>query len=215
MTVLGIDLRSSPQHESAVAILSESDKSLQSLTHFNTNEELSQIVVDQTPNQIAIGTPLTLPSGMCCLDKQCQCVSDNHTQKGRLCEIELAQMGISCFFTSKGSIITKLIYRAITIREILEGMGYPVVEVYPHASKVILFGDSVPPKNNPGSLTFIASRIEPMIAGVNSYSESLDIRAYDALLNAYTGILYRESATELLGSGDEGILAVPKLISSK
>ena len=53
-----------------------------------------------------------------------------------------------------------------------------------------------------------------MIAGVNSYSESLDIRACDALLNAYTGILYRENATETLGSSAEGILAVPKLISS-
>ena len=82
MTVLGIDLRSSPQHESAVAILSESDKSLQSLTHFNTNEELSQIVVDQTPNQIAIGTPLTLPSGMCCLDRQCNVYQITILKKG-------------------------------------------------------------------------------------------------------------------------------------
>ena len=215
MTVLGIDLRSSPQHDSSVAILSESDKSLQTLTSFKTDEELSGIVFDQTPDQIAIGTPLTLPSGMCCLERACPCVSDNHNQKGRLCEIELAQMGISCFFTSKGSIITKLIYRAMTIRKMLETMGFPVIEVYPHASKVLLFGDSVPPKNNPGSLDYLVSKLNPLISGVSVYSVSLEIHASDAILNAYTGVLYSEGTTENLGSITEGILAVPKLISSQ
>ena len=213
MTVLGIDLRSSPQHDSSVAILSESDKALQTLTSFKTDEELSGIVFDQTPDQIAIGTPLTLPSGMCCLEQACQCVSDNDNQKGRLCEIELAQMGISCFFTSKGSIITKLIYRAMTIRKMLETMGFPVIEVYPHASKVLLFGDSVPPKNNPGSLDYLVSKLNPLIIGVSVYSVSLDIHASDAILNAYTGVLYSEGTTENLGSITEGILAVPNLIS--
>ena len=215
MTVLGIDLRSSPQHDSSVAILSESDMSLCELTSFKTNEELSRIVLDNRPKQIAIGTPLTLPSGMCCLDQACPCVSDNLTRKGRQCEIELAQMGISCFFTSKGSIITTLIYRAIAIRKMLEGMGYPVIEVYPHASKVILFGDGVPPKNSQASLDFLVSRLTPMITGLNGYSESLDIHSCDALLNAYTGLLYSEKSTEALGSDHEGILAVPKLISSQ
>ena len=70
-------------------------------------------------------------------------------RKGRQSEIELASLGISCFYTSKGSIIRNLIYRSIRLSGQLGELGYPVIEVYPHATKVILFGDKAPPKNSP------------------------------------------------------------------
>jgi predicted nuclease with RNAse H fold len=74
-------------------------------------------------------------------------------------------MGISCFFTSKDSIIRKLIYRGIELSDQLRGLGFDVIEVYPYASKVILFGDNVPSKSSHINLPFMKERLPRLISG--------------------------------------------------
>jgi predicted nuclease with RNAse H fold len=120
-------------------------------------------------------------------------------------------MGISCFFTNKGSIIRNLIYRGIALSRRLRELGFDVIETYPHATKVILFGDRVPPKNSAASLAFMKERLLPLIGGLGPHLKGLDRNGCDAVLNAYTGLLHSRCATDVLGTPEEGTLVLPKL----
>lgn len=211
MSILGVDLRSSSKHPSAVAVLGD-DSQITHLGNFFTEEELFEIITEHDPSLIAIGTPLGLPEGLCCLETSCDCNFAAPQRKGRQLELELARMGISCFFTNKGSIIRNLIYRGISLSVELREQGYNVIEVYPHASKMILFGDKIPPKNSNRSLEFMRESLPSLIQGLEPHLDSLDRNACDALMNGYTALLHAQDGTDLLGSRDEGQLALPRLL---
>ena len=211
MPLLGVDLRSAPKHPSAVAVLGD-DSQITHLGNFHTDDELIEIIDKHHPSLVAIGTPLALPDGLCCLETTCGCQFTSPQRKGRVSEIELARMGISCFFTNKGSIIRQLIYRGIRLSSQLREAGYKVIEVYPHASKVILFGDKVPPKNSRRSLDFMRGRLPTLIEGLEPHLDTLDRNTCDALMNSYTALLHAQDSTDILGSSDEGLLSLPRLI---
>ena len=154
-----------------------------------------------------------LPLGLCCLEPSCDCNFAVPHRKGRLLELELSRMGISCFFTNKGSIIRNLIYRGISLNQQLRSLGFDVVEAYPHATKVILFGDKVPPKNSAASVAFLKERLSLMIGSLNGHLDALDRNRCDAVLNAYTGLLHSQDGTDILGAPEEGTLVLPKLPS--
>ena len=212
MLVLGVDLRASHKRPSVIVGL-ESGPNVTRLGHFDTDAEFIQIASMVRPDVIAIGAPLNLPSGFCCLDPDCDCHFEVPNRKGRLLELELARMGISCFYTNKGSIIRELIYRGIRLNAQLRELGYNVIEVYPHATKMVLFGDKVPPKNSASAVDYMVQRLSPLIGGLAELSKGLDRNGCDALINAYTGLLYSESATDTLGDPNEGILVLPRLAS--
>lgn len=213
MVVLGIDLRSSPKHASAIAALKGGPGvTVAFLDMVRTDDDIVRIAETLQPSLIAIGTPLGLPEGLCCLETSCACKSHSPQQKGRQLELELARMGISCFFTNKGSIIRTLIYRAIALSRRLKELGFDVIEVYPHATKVVLFGDSVPPKNSSGNLAYMKDHLPHLIEGLDPFLESMDRYTCDALINGYTALLHSRDGTDLLGSPQEGgLLALPKL----
>ena len=94
---------------------------------------------DHQPAVIAIDAPLGLPLGLCCLEESCSC-KPLAQMKGRLCERELSRLGIPCYCTTKRSIIKKMVYRRIQLKDELTKLGHEVIEVYPYASKVRLFG---------------------------------------------------------------------------
>ena len=213
MVVLGVDLRSSLKHPSALAALNSSpEPELEFLGFAHTDDEIIQTAKTLQPSLIAIGTPLGLPNGLCCLETACECKSYTPQRKGRQLELELARMGISCFFTSKGSIIRNLIYRGIDLSTKLGKLGFEVIEVYPHATKVILFGDSVPPKNSTSSLTCMKEHLPRLIKGLEPHLETMDRNACDSLINCYTALLHSRNRTDVLGSTPEGLLALPKLV---
>ena len=211
MYMLGIDLRSSVKRPSTWAVLKE-DSAVNDLSSFRTDDDLLRLADDYQPSLIAIGAPLSLPDGLCCLETSCDCRVAFPQRKGRQLELELARIGISCFFTNKGSIIRQLIYRGINLYARLRDKGFKVIEVYPHASKVILFGDKVPPKNSSRSLEFMRERLPSIVRGLDPYLEKIDRGACDALINAYTALLHLQNATDVLGSLREGQLALPKLV---
>ena len=210
MSVLGVDLRASRKKPSSVAIL-DSHSRLTELASFYEDNELMKLVDDLRPDLVAIGAPLNLPSGFCCLDQSCDCRFSVPDRKGRLLELELAKMGISCFYTNKGSIIRELIYRGILISQNLRGAGYNVIEVYPHASKMLLFGDKVPPKNSAASISYTIGHLTPLVPGMEKHADDLDRNSCDAIINAYTGQLHAQSNTDVLGDPEEGTLVLPKL----
>jgi len=210
MSVLGVDLRASRKKSSSVAIL-DSKSHLTELGSFYEDIELMKLVDDLRPDLVAIGAPLNLPSGFCCLDQSCDCRFSVPDRKGRLLELELAKMGISCFYTNKGSIIRELIYRGILLSQNLRGAGYNVIEVYPHATKMLLFGDKVPPKNSAVSVSYTIGHLTPLVSGMEKHADDLDRNSCDAIINAYTGQLHAQSNTDVLGDPEEGILVLPKL----
>ena len=210
MAVLGVDLRASNKKPSSIAIL-DSESHLAQLGSFLEDEELIKLVNDVKPSLVAIGAPLNLPSGFCCLDQTCDCRFSVPNRKGRLLELELAKMGISCFYTNKGSIIRDLIYRGILLSNVLRDAGHKVIEVYPHATKTLLFGDKVPPKNSAVSVTYMIGHLTPLVSGMEKHADDLDRNTCDAIINAYTGQLHAQSDTDILGDPEEGILVLPKL----
>lgn len=211
MTMLGVDLRSSSRRPSTWALVQE-DSVVTNIGNFRSDKDLFELVGELKPDLIAIGTPLSLPEGLCCLETSCDCRPVSPQRKGRQLELELSRIGISCFFTNKGSIIRNLIYRGIDLYANLKDGGNGVIEVYPHASKVVLFGDRVPPKNSNRSLDFMREKLPTVMQGLDPFLEQIDRSACDALMNAYTAVLHRQRATDVLGYPQEGLLALPKLV---
>ena len=210
MSVLGVDLRASSKKPSSIAVL-DTQSHLTELSSFYEDSELTKLVDELQPELVAIGAPLNLPSGFCCLDQSCDCRFSVSDRKGRLLELELAKMGISCFYTNKGSIIRDLIYRGIHLSKILRESGHDVIEVYPHATKMLLFGDKVPPKNSAISVSYMIGHLTPLVSGMERHADDLDRNTCDAIINAYTGQLHAQSKTDVLGDPEEGILVLPKL----
>ena len=210
MVMVGVDLRASAKRPSPVVVLDDNAQMV-FFGAIGQDAELLDLVDAHRPQLIAIGAPLALPTGLCCLETSCSCYITGPQKKGRQLELELSRMGISCFFTNKRSIISNLIYRGVGLNQQLGEAGYQVIEVYPHASKVILFGDKAPPKNSAGSLAFMRERLSSMVQGLDSHLSRLDRNGCDAVLNAYTALLHSQECTDMLGSQEEGMLVLPGL----
>jgi predicted nuclease with RNAse H fold len=118
-------------------------------------------------------------------------------------------LGIGCYYTTKRSIIKGMVYRAIALKEKLEERGFSVIEIYPHASRIRLFG-KLPPKTTVAGRKALQEKLCRHIPAIPSPQESLlSHDALDALLAAYTGVLYIEGRTEALGNPAEGLLHIP------
>ena len=208
--IFGVDLRASPKRKSSVVALNDGAQ-FSFLNSFRNDDELLQMTDEYQPSLIAIGAPLSLPASLCCLEASCSCSATPPQKKGRTAELELARMGISCFFTNKRSIIRTLIYRGINISQQLRTQGRQVIEVYPHGTKVILFGDKIPPKNSRESLDFMKDRLTPLVQGLDACLDSLDRNSCDAVVNAYTALLHSQDDTDMLGTDDDGWLVLPRL----
>ena len=211
MSVLGIDLSASPKRASAYALLDGRGK-LSHLDYFKTYDELLKFLEVCKPDVIAIDAPLSLPLGLDCLEEDHSC-SPALEYKGRTAEQELARMHIGCFFTTKRSIIKTLIYRGLELHEDLMRREYQVIEAYPYATKVILFGDKIPPKNSARGMAFLKEKLSRLIEGLDPYMNSLNHDGCDAILAAYTACLHHQGRTDSLGIPEEGYVVVPKLLS--
>lgn len=157
---------------------------------------------------IAIDSPLSLPDGLCCLNKNCSCQPIS-TAKGRACERELASRGIPSYFTTKKTFIRPMIERSIRIKKELEHMGCRVIEVYPYASKVQLFGKPIPPKATLRGLKFLQDKIVSLIPGLTP-GELINHDFCDAVIAAYTAYLFLQGGTEECGYHAEGLIHIPK-----
>ncbi len=208
MSVLGIDLSASSQKPSFYALL-DGGARLAQLDKFSTFDELIRFLDVHGPSLVAIDAPLSLPLGLDCLDEGHPC-APTLDHKGRASEQGLARKRIGCFFTTKRSIIKGLIYRGMELQQELVSRGHEVVEVYPYATKVILFGSKIPPKNSARGLAFLKNKLSGLIDGLDPYLNGLNHDGCDALLAAYTARLHSESQTEALGIPEEGYVMVPK-----
>jgi predicted nuclease with RNAse H fold len=209
-TLFGVTLRISPNHPSSLAVLNHQSH-LVHLGLFNTNVELLQMAGTYQPRLIAIGSPLCLPTGLPDLEPSANPPGTPPETRGRQLERKLASIGIPCFFTGRGSVIRPLIYRGIGLKGELQLRGYEVIEVYPYATRVLLFGEQALPQRGSRSLAYLKERLGTLIDGLEDYRGNLNKNNSDALLNAYTALLHMREGTDLLGDPHEGLLVIPKL----
>jgi predicted nuclease with RNAse H fold len=202
---IGLDLTSSPQKPSAYAALDANSTAI-ALGAVGTDPEIIATIDEIQPAVVAIDAPLSLPKGLCCLEEGCSC-GQALPSAGRACERELARLGIPCFFTSKRSIIKRMVYRAIALQQRLS--RHQVIEIYPYATKVRLFGKPIPKKTTPAGLEFLRQRLTALIPGLERERlKSHDL--CDALIAAYTGYLYSQGLAEPVGDAEEGLIFIPK-----
>jgi predicted nuclease with RNAse H fold len=159
---------------------------------------------------VAIDAPITLPAGLCCLEESCSC-QPKAGVKGRSCERELARLGIPCYFTTKKSIIKAMVYRGIRLKTELESIGCEVIEVYPYASKVRLFGRNMPKKTTPTGLAFLRQHVSRLLPNIAPYIGGFNHDMCDAAVAVYTAHLYYHGKTELCGDPEEGAICLPFL----
>ena len=205
MVYLGIDLTSTPRRPSGYAVLDEGG-SLADVGLAREDAELLALIARWGPRIIAIDAPLSLPRGLCCLEEDCPCAALNGLKAA---ERELFRQGISLYATTKRSIIKPMIYRAMGLRRKLEERGYTVLEVYPYASKVRLWGKGMPKKTTAAGRRWLRERLEGLVPGLAECSGRLGHDQLDAVVAAYTAYLYDRGLAEGVGDPDEGLIWVP------
>lgn len=207
MNFIGMDLTTSPRKKTACAVL-DADLHLRDQALLGSDEEIAALARAYQPALIAIDAPLSLPLGLCCLEETCSCQAVS-PRKGRQCERELSTLGIGCYYTTKRSIIKGMVYRGIRLKADLERRGRTVIEIYPYASRLRLFGP-LPRKTTVAGRGALQKGLQRLISSVPSPQETLlSHDALDALLAAYTGFLYGCGETEALGDPSEGLLYIP------
>lgn len=203
---VGIDLTSSRNKPSAYAAL-DANVGMTWLGLVSADPEIVAIIDKIQPAIVAIDAPLSLPKGLCCLEQGCSC-GQALPLAGRACERELARLGIPCFFTSKRSIIKAMVYRARALQQRLS--RHRVIEIYPYATKVRLFGKPIPKKTTPAGLEFLKEHLSTLIPGLERETlKNHDL--CDALIAAYTGYLYSQGMAEPVGDAEEGLIFIPRL----
>ena len=203
---LGLDLTSSPKKPSAYAVL-YANSMIAALGSLSSDRDFLDAVKRIKPLVVAIDAPLSLPLGLCCLEQSCSC-SEAMAGRGRACEQELAKLGIGCFFTTKRSIIKGMVERAIALKDEICHRGYQVIEVYPYATKVRLWGKGIPKKTTPEGLKFLHQHLAPLIPGLERERiENHDLA--DALIAAYTAFLCHRGLAKPVGHPNEGLIFIP------
>lgn len=209
-TYFGLDLTFPGRGPATWAVLDDGPGVVAVGSSFSDQEIMEQ-VKGFSPVVVGIDAPLTLPFGLDCLEESCPCQAAS-SLKGRQCERGLARLGIGCYFTTKRSIIKPLVYRGMGLKKVLEGQGYCVIEVYPHASKVRLFGHRMPRKKaNRASRTVLQGLLGSLISGLAPYAQSriLGHDELDSLLAAHTAWLYGHGGAEAVGEPEEGLIYLP------
>ena len=164
MNYLGLDLTTSEKRSSAYAVLDGRGR-LEECGTLRSDQDIRQWVVKAGASLMGMDCPLGLPVGLCCLEEDCSC-TPLLALKGRECERELARRGIGCYFTTKRSIIKAMVYRGMALRDTLAGHGVEVLEVYPYAAKVALWGKPIPKKTTPEGMAFLIEHLAGNIAPV-------------------------------------------------
>ena len=128
----------------------------------------------------------------------------------RVAERGLYRQGIRLYWTTRKTFIKAMIYRSMALRRTLEAQGIPVIEVYPHASKVRLFGRPIPKKTTKAGCQWLQERLERLVSGLAEHERLLSHDELDAIVAAYTAYLHDQGQAEAVGDPREGVIYVPR-----
>lgn len=207
---LGIDPTSSESKPSGYAVLDDS-AALTSVGNVSTNAQIISLSERFSPKVVAIDSPLFLPRGLRCLEEECPHPSCKEwAGEKRVAERELFRQGIRLYWTTRKAFIKNMIYRAMALRCVLKAQGIPVIEVYPHASKVRLFGRPIPKKAKPAGRQWLRAKLEDLVPGLREHEGHLNHDQLDAIVAAYTAYLHSRGQAEAVGDPEEGVIYVPR-----
>jgi predicted nuclease with RNAse H fold len=209
-TFFGIDLTSTEAKPSACLGLDDKSQTVY-LGFLTKNTDITALLNLYLPLVVAIDAPLSLPAGLCCLEENCPC-QPRSSRKNRQCDRELRQLGIPCYPTSKKTFVKDLIYRGIELKTSIgrqTKQATQVIEVYPFASKVRLFGQPIPPKTTKQGLYFLRQKLGEVLPGLKPYLDMFDHDLCDAAVAAHTALLYHQNKVEALGNSEEGLIFIP------
>jgi predicted nuclease with RNAse H fold len=210
MKVIGIDMTQSSKPCSLAVLSGSAGKVvLEDVRNISDDEAIIQFCL--SADVVAMDSPLFLPLGLCCLEESCGC-QPLLKVKGRECEREFSRRRISSYYTTKRTFIKRMIYRSMRLSRQISSSETTVIEVYPYASSVSLFGDKLPSKKKyrKDYYFLVAEKISNLISGISlikSYDQA------DAVLAAYTGWLWCQGQVEGIGTKDEGYLWIPVTIT--
>jgi predicted nuclease with RNAse H fold len=209
-TFFGIDLTPTEAKPSACLGL-DSRSQLAYLGFLTKNRDIVALLSFYSPELIAIDAPLSLPVGLCCLAEGCSC-HPRLPRKNRQCDQELRQQGIPCYPTTKKTFIKDLIYRGMELGTIISRevkQAGKVIEVYPFASKVRLFGRNVPRKTTKQGVSLLREELGGILPALRPYLNMFDHDLADAAVAAYTALLYHQNRADASGDSEEGLIFIP------
>ncbi|MGQ9546640.1 MAG: DUF429 domain-containing protein [Dehalococcoidia bacterium] len=209
-TFFGIDLTST-EAKATACLGVDNELQLVYLGFLTKNEDIIILLDFYSPRVIGIDAPLSLPQGLCCLEESCAC-QPKFPGKNRQCDQELRKLGIPCYPTSKKTFVKGLIYRGIDLKTSLNRQleqASQVIEVYPFASKVRLFGKTMPRKITRQGMSYLKEKMSEIMPGLRRYSDMLNHDLCDAAVAAYTALLYDQNRVKVLGNSEEGLIFIP------
>jgi len=200
---VGIDMTQSVKPCSLVVL---KNKEVGEVKDIADDKEIVKFTFSEHPKVVAIDSPLFLPNGLCCLESEsvCKCTPIS-SAKGRICERLLSKRGISSYYTTKKTFIKRMIYRSIELKRQFERQGLEVIEIYPYASWMTLFG-KLPKKTTPEGLSARKDKLQTVLTNmalVRTHDQA------DAAIAAYTGYLYAIREAQGVGDVSEGFLWIP------
>ncbi len=158
---------------------------------------------------VAIDAPLGLPAGWGCLDLPCSCGRCQAPATARReAERALVALGLGVMWTTKRTLLRPLIEWAIAQRRALEAAGKTVIEVYPYASKVLLWGRPPARKATKAGRRWLQERLSRLVPGLPAHG-LLSHDQLDAVVAAYTALLWQRGQGRALGCPQEGVIVVP------
>lgn len=102
-----------------------------------------------------------------------------------------------------------MVYRGIMLGNKLREQGNEVIEVYPYASKVRLFGRHLLKKTTADGIAWLRERLSGLFMDTYTCRDKWNHDLCDAAVAAYTGFLYICGDIEALGDPEEGLMYIP------
>ena len=205
-TYFGLDF-ASLGHTSGYCVL-DATGALCDIGLVGDDAEIIALIERSGARTVAIDCPLGLPAGLDCLDPAHPCTATS--PKGiRESELAVRALGYGLYFTTKKTIIRAMAERGIALRRTLEARGLRVLEVYPYATKCILFGKKMPKKTTPEGVAWIRNNLTIIIPTLADIPRTLTHDELDAAIAAYTALLYARGKAIALGNEAEGTIVVP------
>ena len=201
--VIGIDLTGSETKPSGFATMSGVHVETELLL---TDNEIVNKIVDVNPLIISIDSPLSLPEGRCCENKDCECAKFGIL---RYCERLLRHFNIGVYPCLIDSMVN-LTMRGIQLADRLRSLRYEVIESYPGVAQDLL---QIPRKRNKKGNGY-----EPLLNGLKNFGikdikPNISHDEADAITSALVGYFYIANKYVGLGNEKEGFLIVPCLES--
>jgi len=185
MKILGIDLAGKEENPTGISIF---DRYKMDLSTIYTDQDILKLIDELKPTVIVIDTPLSLPKGRCCLEKNSKCAVGGHFRQA---EKDIRQYGRVLPLTFHG--MKMLTLRGVKLASELKN-DYELLESHPRTIQKIL-------------------KFRDQLSGLNQFfrvSSNATEHELDAGVLALTGFLYHKKCCIALGDPNEGIIIIPR-----